>query len=362
MNIVHLLNHFVYCDGCAKHVFLLARRQSELGHSVMVIAGKEDAFQLLVQEGIQCVVNPNICHKNRNYIRFIRGGLQLRKSFRQIRPDIIHAHSYYAANQVKLFTGKWYQRLVQTIHGNSRTQAKLNQFVGQRIITPSQITAQYIISKNPALKKRIDVIHNGVQFIPAKNEPEQERKIQALHKKDGNKIFIGYFGRIVRVKGIFVLAEAFKLLLSFCEVELIIAGDGDDQNELMSLLKAVNDKVHWMGSLKNVQPVMELCDVIILPSFAEVSPMVIIEAGLLAKCVVATNVDGIPEIIKNDDYGILIPPNDIQALVKALLKTVNNKQVRNAKGIILKQHIEKYFNIAIMIDEVMKIYESIKND
>ena len=130
-------------------------------------------------------------------------------------------------------------------------------------------------------------------------------------------------GRLCEQKGQLLLIEAARQLRAQnVDLELVLAGDGEMRPEIEALvtLYRLEKNVRitgWIGG-KQVADEIRQARALILPSFAEGLPVVIMEAMALKKPVISTFVAGIPELVKTGEHGWLVPASDIEALVKAV--------------------------------------------
>jgi len=127
---------------------------------------------------------------------------------------------------------------------------------------------------------------------------------------------------------------------------LVILGDGKLRDALKREAKeyGLDGMVEFKGYVPHGEVINHLinCDLLVLPSLSEGSPKVLIEAMAAAKPVVATNVGGIPEIVKDGVNGLLVGPNDPSALAEALHKLLNDESLSIKLGIEGRRRAEKY--------------------
>lgn len=146
---------------------------------------------------------------------------------------------------------------------------------------------------------------------------------------------ICYIGRLSKVKGVDFLIKAFAKIKED-NITLIIVGNGDERNNLISLAKQlhVEDKVHFLG-YKPASSIIPFTDVMVLPSFSEGSPHVILEALVCKKPIVATNVGSIPEMISNH----LVNPGNADELAIAIKKALNDKKAEKLDSLFLIENV-----------------------
>jgi glycosyltransferase involved in cell wall biosynthesis len=142
---------------------------------------------------------------------------------------------------------------------------------------------------------------------------------------------------------------------------LLVCGTG---RLLISLKKMVHDlklddKVIFKGRVPHgiLPKYYALCDMCVVPSLFESFGLVVLEAMSMKKPVVATNVGGIPEIIKNNINGLLVKPNDTDALAEAMDKVLQDQRLGIRLGTNARRDIERNFNLDRMIQQTASVYK-----
>ena len=159
---------------------------------------------------------------------------------------------------------------------------------------------------------RIEVIHNS--FLP-----EYAEKINRTGKKDIERLrkrynlrdekVVLYVGRFITLKGVHSLIEAMDYL-SGKNIKLLLVGDGKIKKILQHLvkMKKKEDRVIFTGMQTDTAPLYKMADVTVVPSAREPFGNVNLEAALAASPIIASKIDGIPEIIPDDRFGYLLKP------------------------------------------------------
>jgi L-malate glycosyltransferase len=190
------------------------------------------------------------------------------------------------------------------------------------VILPSETYRRKLLEAFPDIRQRTIFIHNGInpaQFRPAENGQntnEQNRYILCV-------------AELQEYKAIDVLLHAAKpLLASDRSLTLVLAGDGPLRGELEGLANSlgISNQTLFLGTqgATDVARLLHGCETMVLPSRMEPFGIVLIEAMACKKPVVATAVGGIPEIIEHEKSGILVEPENPQALAAGLRRVLTD--------------------------------------
>jgi glycosyltransferase involved in cell wall biosynthesis len=196
-------------------------------------------------------------------------------------------------------------------------------------IAPSRYMADAYLSAGFP-QDRMHIVRNGIDIAPfvlAQTQRQAEGGAVVL-------LFAGHFGSH---KGLQVLLHALSLMRARNAVRLDLVGDGPEDTRLRALVRqlGLEDGVRFRGKIQPaaMPHIHAACDVLVLPSiWPENQPVCLMEAMACAKPVVASRIGGIPEMIENDAEGLLIAPNDPQALADALDRLVASPQLRARMG------------------------------
>jgi colanic acid/amylovoran biosynthesis glycosyltransferase len=185
---------------------------------------------------------------------------------------------------------------------------------------------------------KIKIIHCTVDETFSSNGTELDEE---------SRVFVNV-GRLSAQKGTFLLLHAFhKLLSQGVQAHLVLVGDGELREQVEELMDELNmrDHVTITGyvSEKEVRKQINKARVMVMPSFAEGLPMVIMEAYALGRPVISTYIAGIPELINNEN-GWLIPAGSIEALTKIMKaafecdSSVIKEKAARGREAVLKEH------------------------
>jgi len=208
------------------------------------------------------------------------------------------------------------------------------------LVAPSQNMLDAILAKFPTLQTKASAIHNAVDMAEFElGGPEELQRGQhilciALHQPR---------------KAIDVLIKAFKVFSqNHAKVELWLVGDGPLRGQLEDLVQqlGLTEQVKFLGLVDRtgVRQLLRQCSFFVLPSRAEPFGIAILEAFASRKPVVASAVGGIPEIIEDGKNGILVEPDNPQALCDAMTIVWNDRELAErlagAGHATVKQHFQ----------------------
>lgn len=181
-------------------------------------------------------------------------------------------------------------------------------------------------------------------------------------KKNNLVLFVG---RICFQKGLHILLKSLRYLEK--SIHLVIIGPPDwDFRYFESILRLIEEenkngkhKITYLGAQDqtNIIEWYRKSSILVLPSFREAFPVVNLEALSCETPVVATNVGGIPEVVRDGENGILVPPNDALKLAEAIQYLLDNEKVRSKFGRQGREWIVNHFSLEAVVEKLQRIYE-----
>jgi glycosyltransferase involved in cell wall biosynthesis len=157
-------------------------------------------------------------------------------------------------------------------------------------------------------------------------------------------------------------ARAFDALASLPgSVKLLVAGAGDGERALRAKVASLGleRRVYFLGYRDDVDALLSECDALVLPSTLEATPYVVIEAMASGLPVVASNVYGIPEIVRDGETGILVDPLAEDALVRAISALARDRALGARMGRAARKRYEEIFRIERCVEETQAIYRDL---
>lgn len=177
----------------------------------------------------------------------------------------------------------------------------------------------------------------------------------------GGPIVVGAAGRFVPLKGLTHLLRAFRELSDVPNVRLALAGDGPQRAELEREARelGLGDRVEFLGWESNLAPVFARWSIFVQPSLHDALPMTVLEAMAAGLPVVATSVEGLPEVVIDGETGLLVPPADSGALATAIRTLSLDGDLRSRLGAAARRRVEEHFSVEQMVDATLHVYDAL---
>jgi len=173
--------------------------------------------------------------------------------------------------------------------------------------------------------------------------------------------------RMLFDKGLGTLIEAARILKERTRARFALVGDTDPGNPTTADQHMIRDwekegLIEWWGFRKNMLAVYQNCDIVTLPSFGEGLPTVLIEAAACGRPIVTTDVAGCREVVQNGVNGLLVPPNQPEALAEALEFLIRNPEQRLKMGSAGRQMVLEKFTDRQVNQEIFAVYSGLLNN
>ncbi len=353
MKILQLVNALTW-GGAQILVSDLARAARRAGHATVIAAFRDGPLSApLRREGFDVRILGEELFD-------IAAAWRLLALCREFGPDVIHSHLSRATFWARVLRSRMQRtRLVTTIHGfesgRFHSVEKRMASLSDRILFPSGFLADWYeksIHKLPA--GRASVIYPGVETGPT------PRTVPASPERP---LRVGTLSRLHRVKGIDILLEACAGLCSRYPLQIVIGGDGKERRSLGELAArlGIDACLEWTGPVSSPKEFLDTLDIFVAPSREEAFGITICEAMDRSLPVVASRVGGIPEIVRDGVDGFLVPPEDRDALARAIERLLQDEPRRLAMGISGNRRVNGEFRRKACLDRHIVLYNTIFN-
>lgn len=312
----------------------------------------------------------------RRHLNKLRAYLFHRQFYRQTKVDLIHvAQAWTETSGTRLWLAhkaniptvisvhnafpyceftEWHKKILreafQSVKGiYAVSDSALNNFV--------KIFAQFI-KKNTYLT----VIYNPVdiaRFQPSKADRIKSRKKFGFHDDD---FILGVVGRLDKQKRPDMLINVFhKLKPQFSNLKLVFIGQGNlDQycHQVIDQL-SIRDSVSFLGYQTHVEQILPMLDLHVLLSRREGFGIATAEAMACGLPVIATNVSGSRDILENSCAGILVPPDNVENIVKTIALLISDQERRNMMAVAAPIEVQQRFSLPLIKQKLQNFYEQV---
>lgn len=293
------------------------------------------------------------------------GEMALRKLYRKVFrgcgyvPDVIHAHFIEIGCMALGLAEKEGIPLVLTEHSSAMVQPVISCGL-QRLALQGYQGANRVLAVSSFLKERI-YQHTGIVAEVVPNILPKEFHYEKRRLHPGMKYIVT--ANLNEGKRIYILLRAFARLSGrYSDVSLEIVGDGEQREPLERLAKelSISNIVMFHGALprQKIAILYRECDCFVLPSAFETFGVAYIEAMATGLPVIATRCGG-PEDFVNEDNGLLVPIDDIDALTDAMDYMYNNGQAFSRS--LISDFVLRNFSGEIVAKKMLHIYEEVVN-
>jgi glycosyltransferase involved in cell wall biosynthesis len=345
-----------------------ARAARDRGDRVLFISPARGPFTELVEREGMDVRLVNVSRTFR-----ITGALRLAWLLRRERVDVLHTHTALAANALSRVASRLAgvavvshihienyfrpNKVARTLHtaldnGTARLAA--------RVLAVSRSTRDTLVEQGYP-SHLVEVVHNGIDVATQAGRRADGLRAE-LGVRDG-AMLLGEIGRLCDVKGQRELIEAAALVPG---VHVVLVGDDLEQSGAYRTLldglarkRGVGDRVHLLGYRADAGELLDQLDVLVLPSWIEGLPGVVLEAMAHAKPVIATAVGGTPELIIDGETGVLVPPRDPRALADAITALIADPGRARTLGLAGRERAEREFSETAMTERVLEVYDAV---
>ena len=238
--------------------------------------------------------------------------------------------------------------------------SRLANLYADRFLVNSQSVKHYLIAQEQIKPDKIDVIINGVDLDKYGPVMQEER---AQHKEklriNPSDIVIGVISNLRPEKGLGDLIRAASLVCkAHKDVVFLIVGDGSERDNLIRLAAehGLWNRLIFAGSADDVRPFLLAFDVGVLCSLAEGFSNVVLEYMAVGLPVVATDVGGNREQVRDGETGFLVPPRDSHCLANALATLINDRNMRKTMSDRALQYCRTQYSMVKMVHHYEDYY------
>jgi glycosyltransferase involved in cell wall biosynthesis len=357
--------------GAQRYVFELALEAQARGHEVGVICGGEGPLtEKLRNENIR-VFTLHALGRDISPLDDARAFFSLFGILGEFKPDIFHINSSKMGG-VGGLAGRIMRtpKIIFTAHGWAFNEPRpwlqkiiikflawITILLSHKTICVSEKT-RADVSNLPFIKNKLSVIYNGIDKF--RLMPKSQARDKFAIGIPSDVLVIGAIAELHRIKGLDILLYAWQKFVRRFNARLVIIGGGEEREYLENLSQSlgISDSVIFKGFIDNARTLISGFDIFIMPSRSEAMPYAALEAGTAGLPVIASEVGGVPEIIESGKNGILVAPEDPEAIFSSLVLLEDNPDLRKRLGKELKNTIQTKFSNKEMLRRTFELYSS----
>lgn len=296
------------------------------------------------------------------------------------RPAIVHSHGergMVIANWVAKLAGV--PVLITTIHrsitqitywswllryGYRAVEDLTLRYATTIIVAVSEAMRTILVQNRNHRPQKVVTIYNGVQLLTPESiaaSRQAAKTLRCVLNLSDDVYIIGSVGRLDSEKGHITLVQAMPMIIEQVpKACLVLVGDGPELQFLteMAVSYGVEDRVKFVGHQVDINPWLGLFDLFVLPSLTEAFGLAVAEAMTFSLPVIASEIEGLREIVIHQQSGVLVPPQNPAALALAVRELFQNPQRACQLGKQGYQVVVQKFSIEQMIDQTLWLYES----
>lgn len=327
-------------------------------NKIVVCAADGFNTKALSDMGIKFYSIPDIEKKDPGTVFKVLG--TIKRIVKEEKITVIHTHHRMAAFYAS-FLGLYKKcTFIATSHNTFHDKILLTRFAYKNcnVIACGEMVKRNLVDYFGLPDNQVTVIHNAVK--PFVGKLVEDLLVKKLH--DDGCFVIGNIGRLSEQKGMEYYIEAIPEIVKECpQARFAIAGNGEDENKLKELSKnfGVDKYLTFLGYRNDVQNLMSQLDLTVLSSLWEGLPLTPIEAFSVGKTVVATAVDGTPEIVKDGENGLLVEAESPDQIAQKIIWMIKNQEEKTKMELKARRTFEEEFSFEVFAKLVLDYYRSL---
>jgi glycosyltransferase involved in cell wall biosynthesis len=304
----------------------------------------------------------------------VLAGAHLLRFLRRENIALLHCHlftaSLYGAGIARM---AGVGRVLETCHGPEvwrmgkglRASFWVDRQVGRLVdtyIAVSHAAARHLIENKRVPKNKIRVIHNGRDLDRFASVDSRRRQATRAALGLGDEPTILTLARLEEQKGHRHLIDAVAITAERRpNVITLLAGEGPLEAILRARCAAlgITERVRFLGYRRDVPELLEAADFVVLPSLYEGLPLVAIEALAARRPMIATEVDGTPEVVINERTGLLVPPSNPIALAAAIERLLDSPALALRLASDGYKFVRENFAVRRQLDQTVALYSEL---
>lgn len=332
-----------------------------LGHRTVLVAHSAGELRQRAKEGLELVPLAPRTEMD------LGAAWRLSRVIKQLRPDIVHAHDPHGVAMAALALSMSTQLAKPPLIASRRVDFRLR---GSALSRWKYRQVDCFICASTAIRKllvaagvpeaRVVTVHEGIDLDRVAAAPPANLHEELWLPHDAP--IVGNVAALVPHKGQRHLVEAAALVVrQVPDARFVIAGEGELKESLERHIKDHHLEKHVLlaGFRPDVLSVHKAFDVFVMSSVTEGLGTSLLDAMAAGKPIVATRTGGIPEVVVDEETGILVPPRDHQAMADAIVRLLNDAALRERLGQAGLTRARQKFSAERMVQNTLRVYQRV---
>ncbi len=280
--------------------------------------------------------------------------------------EIVHAHYAipHASSAIQAREMMGGVKVVTTLHGTDVTlvglEASFLRTTRYAVEQSDGVTAvsEYLANHTQTVmgvQKPISVVNNWVD--PERFTPLQDAAYRARFALPGEALLV-HTSNFRPVKRTLDVVQIFAGVAQERPARLLMVGDGPERLRCLELARelGVADRVHFIGTFPNIEMILSVADLFLLPSSQESFGLVALEALACGVPVISSNAGGLPEVVVNDETGFVLPVGDVTGMTRAVLEALEPGRLARMR-LAARERAVTRFHPSLILPQYVEVYE-----
>jgi len=375
IKVLHIITHLPI-GGAQDNTLLTVERLDRKNYNITLLSGPEGNWRNRAGniKDIKVIYMTSLVRPIR-LVRDFQAMFKMIKLMRESKYDIVHTHQAKAGVLGRV--AAWIVGVPVIVHTYHSFpfhdyMTVLERFVYIRIekiiakltdqlIAVSELNLQKGVKLGIASQHKFLTIYSGIDFSRFDISVNVSDVKKSLDIPDADQI-VGMIGRLSEQKAPQYLVQAIPLVLEkFPNTTFLFVGDGNLRKQLETIADecGIGEKIKFLGFREDIPTLLHIMDIFVLTSLWEGLGRSLTEAMFVGKPVIATAVEGVPELVENGETGLLISPKDVAATAASLLQLLASPEKRKQLGRNAHEKVISNFNAALMVRKIDQLYHNL---
>ncbi len=341
----------------------------EAGHEVLMVVGTDgEALARFRKAGIRCQHIPQQFTDKRKWLAYRRSRNALKELLGREQPDLVHSNDLPTHQMTSDAAARL--GIPRVCHHRWIFERSaidwLNKFGAEQHLFVSEALMTMLCDESERLRNSERAVDYDGLPIPELPSVADRSAAKREVELDPERVTVLFAGQIIERKGVADVLHAWDEIAESVrqQAELVIVGDdlendGDYRRQMETLAGHLGRPVRFTGFQRNVPRWLTAADIVLVPSHAEPLGNATLEAMAHGRPVIGSDVGGIPEMVRDGQTGLIVPPRSPRELAAAVERLIAAPQQRDALGSEARRQCEQRFSLKTHVDETLRHYHEV---